>query len=175
MVSQCRIITIMKIIVGLGNPGDKYVENRHNVGQMVVDRIQGAESREQGAGSRFLKLETFMNKSGEAIKKALDFYKLTPSDLILVHDDLDIRLGDFKIEVGRGPKQHNGVISVEEELGTKDFLRVRVGVDNRDQRTEIREPGDKYVLADFSNDEKKVLDGVIEKILEELKTRHEID
>lgn len=116
-----------------------------------------------------------MNKSGEAIKKALDFYKLTPSDLILVHDDLDIRLGDFKIEVGRGPKQHNGVISVEEELGTKDFLRVRVGVDNRDQRTEIREPGDKYVLADFSNDEKKVLDGVIEKILEELKTRHEID
>jgi len=122
-----------------------------------------------------------MNESGVAIRNAMSFYKLGVEDLILIHDDLDIRLGEYKIEMGRGPKQHNGVTSVEEELGTRDFLRVRVGIDNRNLRTQestnpgVRIMGEKYVLENFTEDERVILDGVIVKIVDELKTKHAIE
>lgn len=164
----------MKLIVGLGNPGDKYKGNRHNVGQMVLEGIQRSGIRDQGSEIRLLRPETFMNESGVAVRKAMNFYKLGVEDLIVIHDDLDIRLGEYKIDMARGPKQHNGVTSVEEELGTKDFLRVRVGVDNRDQSSGIRVQGDKYVLEDFTDEERVILDGVIEKIVDELKMKYAI-
>lgn len=164
----------MKLIVGLGNPGDKYKGNRHNVGQMVLEGIQRSGIRDQGSEIRLVRPETFMNESGVAVRKAMNFYKLGVEDLIVIHDDLDIRLGEYKIDMARGPKQHNGVTSVEEELGTKDFLRVRVGVDNRDQSSGIRVRGDKYVLEDFTDEERVILDGVIEKIVDELKMKYAI-
>lgn len=164
----------MKLIAGLGNPGDKYRGNRHNVGQMVLEGIQRSEIRDQRLEIRLLRPETFMNESGVAVRKAMNFYKLGVADLIVVHDDLDIRLGEYKIDMARGPKQHNGVTSVEKELGTKDFLRVRVGVDNRDQSLGIRVQGDKYVLEDFTDEERTILDGVIEKIVDELKMKYAI-
>lgn len=161
----------MKLIVGLGNPGDKYKGNRHNVGQMVLEGIQGSEFRDQRSEIRLVRPETFMNESGVAVRKAMNFYKLGVEDLIVIHDDLDIRLGEYKIDMARGPKQHNGVTSVEEELGTKDFLRVRVGVDNR---VGERTPGERYVLEDFTDEERVILDGVIEKIVDELKMKYAI-
>lgn len=161
----------MKLIVGLGNPGDKYKGNRHNVGQMVLDGIQRSGIRDQRSEIRLLRPETFMNESGVAVRKAMNFYKLGVEDLIVIHDDLDIRLGEYKIDMARGPKQHNGVTSVEEELGTKDFLRVRVGVDNR---VGERTPGERYVLEDFTDEERVILDGVIEKIVDELKMKYAI-
>ena len=164
----------MKLVVGLGNPGDKYKGNRHNVGQMVLDRIQRSEDRDQRTGIKLSKTGTFMNESGNAVRKAMNFYKLGVEDLIIIHDDLDIRLGEYKIDMGRGPRQQNGVISVEEALGTKEFLRVRVGVDNRDQSSGIRVQGDKYVLEDFTDEERVILDGVIEKIVDELKMKYAI-
>jgi len=170
----------MKIIVGLGNPGDKYAKNRHNVGWMVLDAIQRKGVRDQGSEIRLLKPDVFMNESGIAVRKAVNFYKVLPTDIILIHDDLDIKLGEFKIEMARGPKQHNGVASVEKELGTKDFLRVRVGVDNRNPRSQestnlsIRIPGEKYVLENFTEDERRILGGVIVKIVDELKIKYAI-
>jgi len=170
----------MKIIVGLGNPGDKYAKNRHNVGWMVLDAIQRSGVRDQGSEIRLLKPDVFMNESGIAVRKAVNFYKVLPTDIILIHDDLDIKLGEFKIEMARGPKQHNGVASVEKELGTKDFLRVRVGVDNRNPRSQestnlsIRIPGEKYVLENFTEDERRILGGVIVKIVDELKIKYAI-
>ena len=164
----------MKLVVGLGNPGDKYKGNRHNVGQMVLDRIQGSGVRDQRTGIKLSKTGTFMNESGNAVRKAMNFYKLGVEDLIIIHDDLDIGLGEYKIDMGRGPRQHNGVTSVEEALGTKEFLRVRVGVDNRDQSSGIRVQGDKYVLEDFTDEERVILDGVIEKIVDELKMKYAI-
>lgn len=156
----------MKLIVGLGNPGDKYKGNRHNVGQMVLEGLINLKD------TKLVRPETFMNESGVAVRKAMNFYKLGVEDLIVIHDDLDIRLGEYKIDMARGPKQHNGVTSVEEELGTKDFLRVRVGVDNRTM--EPRTPGEKYVLEDFTDEERAILDGVIEKIVDELKMKYAI-
>ena len=109
-----------------------------------------------------------MNQSGQAISKVLDFYKVGFDNLTVVHDDLDIRLGEFKIQKGKGPKVHNGVSSVEEAIGTSDFVRVRIGVDNRP--LENRMPGKNYVLQDFSPEELEVITGqVFPQVVEELK------
>ena len=165
----------MKLIVGLGNPGDEHKENRHNVGFMVVDRLAEEAEWESKFEALILKSrdcllvkpQTFMNNSGTAVKKIMNFYKLNIDDLVVVHDDLDIRLAEYKIQEGVGPKVHNGLTSVEERLGTKDFWRVRVGVDNRPVG-EARTPGDEYVLADFTSEEKEIIEGVIEKVVKEL-------
>lgn len=173
----------MKLIIGLGNPGEKYSNNRHNVGQMLVDRLQSTVySHSSWENNRKLdavvcspksvdvllaKPLAFMNDSGEAIQKLVNFYKVDLNDLYIVHDDLDIRLGAYKIQKGKGPKIHNGVNSVEESLGTPEFWRVRVGVDNRD--TKNRMPGEAYVLQDFTEDELEILNEVLSKVVKELK------
>jgi PTH1 family peptidyl-tRNA hydrolase len=146
----------MKLIIGLGNPGEKYKNNRHNVGHMVADKLKAK------------KTDTFMNDSGVFVKKMFKARGLTPNDLYIIHDDLDIKLGEFKIQFGKGPKLHNGLESIENELGTTDFWRVRVGVDNRDP--ENRTSGEEYVLQDFTSEEKIVLDVVIKEICKKLVT-----
>lgn len=153
-----------KLIVGLGNPGERYKNNRHNIGFVVLDRLKDKLNEEKEL--YFLKPDTFMNKSGLAVAKIKNFYKINEEDVYVIHDDLDIRLGEYKIQLGVGPKVHNGVDSVEKELGTSNFWRVRIGVDNRDQ--EHRIPGEDYVLKDFSREEREVLAEVIDKITDEL-------
>ena len=168
----------MKLIVGLGNPGKEYEGMRHNVGFVVLGalivRFQvsgfGKFQRFDGELARvgdvlLLKPMTFMNRSGVSIKKVMQFYKIKSDDLWVVHDDLDIELGRFKIQKGKGPKQHNGVLSVETELGTKDFWRVRVGVENRRDR---QVSGEKYVLMKFDEEEKQRLTKVVREVVEEL-------
>jgi PTH1 family peptidyl-tRNA hydrolase len=105
-----------------------------------------------------------MNNAGEAVKKVFDKYDI--EEFVLFHDDLDIRLGDYKIQKGKSPKGHNGVKSVEKKLGTKDFWRVRLGVDNRPEGSKI--PGEEYVLEKFEKDEKEILKGVCVEACEEL-------
>ncbi|HLL60454.1 MAG TPA: aminoacyl-tRNA hydrolase [Candidatus Nitrosocosmicus sp.] len=181
----------MKLIVGLGNPGTKYEKNRHNVGFMMLDHVRQVLSTKYevlNSDVRFsnnkkfnadicevnisnevvvlVKPQTFMNRSGEAVAKITTFYKLPTTNLIVIHDDLDIRLGEYKIQIGKGPMIHNGLISIEERLGAKDFIRVRVGVDNRDLENRI--PGDEYVLADFRREERKMLEEVFNNISKEL-------
>lgn len=172
----------MKVVVGLGNPGEEYVNNRHNVGFMVIDELANgiwrmAYGEKPSWESKFeslilksadyllVKPQMFMNRSGEAVAKLVNFYKVEWGDLWIVHDDLDIRLGEYKIQRGVGPKVHNGLTSVEEQLGRCDFWRVRVGVDNRPVG-EARTPGDEYVLSDFTAGERKIVEGVIGKLVE---------
>jgi len=136
----------MKLVVGLGNPGVKYALTRHNVGFLFIDYL--VENHLIDKQIKTLKPDTFMNRSGLAVVKELQFYKLKPADLIVIHDDLDLRLGEYKIQLGKGPKLHNGVESVEQSLGSKEFWRIRIGVDNRDP--EKRVSGEHYVLQPFT-------------------------
>jgi len=155
----------MKLIVGLGNPGGKYKNTRHNVGFLVAEALQKTKLPKDFVVK---KSDKFMNESGSFVKKMVDQYKIDPSNLYIVHDDLDIKLGEYKIQFGVGPKVHNGVNSVEETLGTKYFWRVRVGVDNR--KSDNRISGEDYVLEDFTGDERKILDTIIKELCKKLVT-----
>lgn len=134
----------MKLIIGLGNPGRQYESTRHNIGFMVVDKLE----RELAAGVPpawqkdekknvltarigevlLVKPQTFMNKSGFAVKALMDFYKLTPADVWVVHDDMDLPLGKIKIREKGGSAGHNGVQSIIDLLKTDAFVRFRLGI-----------------------------------------------
>ena len=173
----------MKFIVGLGNPGKKYEGTRHNVGFMVLDRLIGTgEWRESKKGklvyrwARFdgkevelVKPLTFMNKSGEAVAYVkrkhpdMDF-----NDLYVVHDDLDIVLSKFKLQKGRGPREHNGLQSIYERLGGRDFWHVRVGIENRSGEDK-KIPGEAYVLQKFTDVEKETIEKAAGRVVIRLK------
>lgn len=159
----------MKYIVGLGNPGEKYDRTRHNAGFMFIDRLLGrfehfhltkkleltsveAEiySIEKGGEKLYtlIKPLSFMNLSGAPVKQIMK--KLGEGELILAHDDLDIELGKYKVQMGKSPMGHNGINDIEKVLGTTDFQRVRLGVDSRETR-DI--PGEDYVLMKMTEDE----------------------
>ena len=160
----------MKIIVGLGNPGEKYRNNRHNVGYTVVDKLSRMV---KGRWLMVKKTNVFMNESGLAVKKLIDHYLLAIDHLYVVHDDLDLPLGTWKIQFAKGPKDHGGINDIEQKLGTENFWRIRVGIDNRkpeslDCARDRASWGEEYVLQDFSEDEKKILKEVINKICKKL-------
>lgn len=167
----------MKLIVGLGNIGREYSNTRHNAGFMAIDKLlAGQVARLDGkfeaevfkSGEMLLvKPTTFMNESGRAVRKILDFYKLSINDVVVIHDDLDIKLGEYKIQKGVGPKIHNGVTSVEECLGSKDFLRVRVGINNR-ELDPFGGSGSDYVLTRFKENEIEEVNDVLEEAMDEL-------
>lgn len=159
----------MKVIIGLGNPGVEYAQTRHNAGILFVDYLASLSSSDYGwrkhfdalifktADSVLVKSKSiFMNESGKLLQG------LPSGELYLVHDDLDIRLGEYKIQKGVGPKVHYGIQSIEETLGRTDFWRIRIGIDNRDLANRI--PGDTYVLQKFSPEEKLILEGVLNEI-----------
>lgn len=172
----------MKCIVGLGNPGEKYKNNRHNIGQMFIDYLIEKLSKKGEPFVEEKKLQvvsyklqdivlakplTFMNLSGQAVKRLVTSYKLqVTSDLIVVHDDLDIPLGKFKIQKGVGPLLHNGLESIEKAIGTKEFLRIRIGVDNRPLENRI--DGETYVLQNFLPEERKITLATFPKIFARL-------
>jgi PTH1 family peptidyl-tRNA hydrolase len=149
------------LVAGLGNPGREYARNRHNVGWMVVDELarrhggswrakfngQLAEIRIDGHKVALLKPETFMNDSGRAIQAAMKFFKLDPDAVLVVHDEGDLELGRLQARIGGGAGGHNGLRSVAQQLGTPEFMRLRVGV-GRPERGDPRPLAD-FVLADF--------------------------
>ncbi len=169
----------MYFFIGLGNPEEKYQKNRHNVGRIFLDYlIKKLESwkveklKEEkyyhltiiqsstNQSLAFVKPKTYMNQSGIAIKELLYHFKtLKPSNFIIIHDDLDIPLGKFKIQKAEGPKRHNGLESIEKTTGAKDFWRIRIGIDNRPP--ENRLPGETYVLQDFLPQENQLLENEI--------------
>lgn len=168
----------MKVIVGLGNPGEKYGKNRHNVGFMVLDKLgvdhPFAFAKKFNAEIALTKTyilvkpQTFMNDSGDSVCAICRFYKIKNEDLYIVHDDLDIKIGNYKIQHGKGPQVHNGLLSIEEKLGTDQFWNVRVGVENRAVRGNKGIPGVVYSLQDFNPEERLIVAGVIDKIVDEL-------
>ena len=177
----------MKIIIGLGNPGAEYAGTRHNAGIMLVEVLSAGGKRLSNYGWRRKKsifmYETkglvlvktagvFMNESGRMAGEVLGNRQWALGDLYIAHDDLDIRLGEYKIQLGKGPREHNGVLSVERALGTKEFWRVRIGVDNRGELSFAPQGGASegrdYVLEKFLPAEKQVIERVLEKIAHEL-------
>jgi PTH1 family peptidyl-tRNA hydrolase len=184
----------MKLIVGLGNPGETYRLNRHNAGFMFVEYFAKALEKEDGrvlrewhadsySESDILKMEhegtglliakplAFMNKSGAAVRTLMKTNNIGPENLVVAHDDLDIPLGKFRIVKGYGPKLHNGIESIENHLHMKDFLRVRIGVDNRPPR-QHRTPGIDYVLQDFTAPELQSLMGNFEQMRNLLRSEY---
>jgi PTH1 family peptidyl-tRNA hydrolase len=158
----------MKLIVGLGNPGIEYENTRHNVGFIILDAMIKENQMEwekwnnslisRSNTSIFAKPQTFMNDSGVAIKALVNFFKIKPQEIYVIHDDLDIPLGKWKLQKGVGPKVHNGINSIENELGTQEFWRIRIGIDNRDSENRIA--GEEYVLQKFLSDENHILENV---------------
>ena len=153
----------MKLIVGLGNPGAKHKNNRHNIGHIVAENLKS-----QIPNAKIIKTDVFMNESGRFVKSLYTKYKILDTDLYIIHDDLDLSLGTYKIQKGRGPKDHKGLNSIYEVLGTKDFWHVRVGVDNRSPEERIS--GEEYVLQDFTDKEKKIVTGAVGEICRRLAT-----
>jgi peptidyl-tRNA hydrolase, PTH1 family len=164
-----------RIVVGLGNPGPEYAGNRHNLGAKVVDLLAEQRGDRFKKGARgfadvvetrigdervvLAKPRSYMNESGGRVKAVLNFYKVSPEQLIVVHDELDIPFAQVRLKVGGGPGGHNGVRSVDAALGTKDYARVRVGIGRPPGRMD---PAD-FVLRDFSAAERKELPLLIER------------
>jgi len=167
----------MYLIVGLGNPGEDYEKTRHNAGFLFINKLAGKEKYEVDRkmeaevlkkGDLILaKPYTFMNDSGRSVRKIVDYYKLSIENVVIVHDDLDIAFGEYKIQKEKGPKVHNGIKSVEQYLGRVDFLRVRIGIDNRQPGVSYGTGAD-YVLSKMSKEELKEIDGTMDEVIKEL-------
>ena len=146
----------MILIVGLGNPGKKYQNTRHNVGFRVIDELKSFDLKKV----RLAKPKTFMNLSGKAIKSLVRKYKLPTANLLVVHDDMDLPLGEIRIVKNRGSAGHKGVESIIRELKTNNFIRFRIGIKTR--KSEIKN-AEKFVLQKFNKEEEKIIKEVIEK------------
>lgn len=175
----------MKIIVGLGNPGLEYQNNRHNVGYQVVDSLARKRKikfivvkkclAELAKNDQLIlvKAHTFMNESGKAVQAVLSYFKNqikkqvnTYPDLIIIHDDLDLTLGNYKIQFAKGPKIHQGLQSIYQYLKTQQFWHIRIGVDSREGLR--KQTGADYVLANFNQQEQKVIKNVILEVIKEI-------
>jgi len=177
----------MKLIVGLGNPGRGYADNRHNVGFMclrhfaktqriTLDKKQGQARIGTGemAGNKVLlaRPQTFMNLSGEAVSRLISKFKINTDDIMVIHDDLDLPLGTIRIRRGGSSGGHKGINSIIAETGKRDFIRIRVGIgrptmpenDARNKENEIVD----YVLSDFTPEEKPIITSVIPRVSEAL-------
>ncbi|MBT3419034.1 MAG: aminoacyl-tRNA hydrolase [Candidatus Magasanikbacteria bacterium] len=177
----------MKLIVGLGNPGTKYVRTRHNIGFMALDRLCEEWSKTNtlsswslsrkfnaetcggtinGVKVLLLKPTTYMNASGQAVQLAAHFYKIPPRDIIVVHDDKDILLGTLKVQFERGHGGHNGIRSIIDHLHSKSFHRIRLGIASTNPRKMQNTAS--FVLRPFGLLERKHVRLLIEKAEEEI-------
>ena len=167
----------MKLIVGLGNPGSQYRNNRHNVGYMVADMFAISEGHSWKYSKEFLsytiktkdfiliKPANFMNQSGECVRLIANYYKIAADDILVVHDELDLEFGKIRLSVSGSAAGHHGVESVTKSLGTAEYVRLRIGIGKPEVGS-----GSKYVLEDFVDEEKNKLADVIAKSEEALKS-----
>jgi PTH1 family peptidyl-tRNA hydrolase len=167
---------MVKLIVGLGNPGEKYSSTRHNVGFMVVDKIfekYSASNFQKKFNSEFmeirvnnckvflLKPHTYMNLSGRAVFECANFYKIPSEDVLVIYDDLDLELGKIKVRQNGGSGGHNGIKSIDECLD-KNYMRLRIGITKPiNKQMDISS----YVLTKFNEDEKELMDNVFTSVI----------
>ncbi len=169
----------MFLVVGLGNPGKNYATHRHNVGFMVVEdlaaRVRADSFREKFSGlmarasfgdeqAYLLEPQTYMNESGRSVQPALAFHKITPTNLIVVHDELDVPFGQVRLKVGGGHAGHNGLRSIMAHVGTGDFIRLRVGI-GRPPPVFTGDVAD-YVLSSFDSVERTNLQEILKQASE---------
>lgn len=156
------------LVAGLGNPGNEYENTYHNVGRIAEDAISeelhfvtagtGTFAFAKSDGFIFIHPLVFMNESGIALRDALRYFSLKPNQVLIIHDDADIPLGEVKIQFGRGEAGHHGIESIAKLVGTKDFWRARVGIEQRTYLTKKRIRAEKYVLKPISGAHKKILE-----------------
>lgn len=154
----------VKLLIGLGNPGDTYKGNRHNIGFIILDALaesfNAAPWRKNFNGSwteiklgqnriMLLKPLTYMNNSGNPVADCASFYKISPEDILVIHDELDLPLGKLKVKQGGGHGGHNGIKSIAARLG-KDFYRLRIGIGHPGDKNQVSD----YVLGNFTSEEK---------------------
>jgi PTH1 family peptidyl-tRNA hydrolase len=164
----------MKVLVGLGNPGGKYEQNRHNAGFMAVDaiasyykapswrkRFQGFATELEIGGQKclLLKPSTYMNESGRAVTEAASFYKLAPGDVIVFHDELDLEPGKIRVKTGGGHAGHNGLRSISAHIGN-EYRRVRIGIGHPGSRDVVVH----YVLHDFARADREWLEPLFDSM-----------
>ena len=170
----------MRLIVGLGNPGDRYASTRHNIGFMALDRIaqaygiavgkKGFQSL-HGSGKVgeckviLVKPQTFMNRSGEAVGEVAAYFRISPCDMLVIYDDIDLPFGRLRVRGGGGSGGQRGMASIISTLGTDEFPRVRVGI-GRPEGGDVSG----YVLSAFNSDERKVLDTVVGRVADAVET-----
>ena len=175
----------MKIIIALGNPGQQYANTRHNAGFIIADELQKSlvfsefeknskfdalvcEKNLGGEKIILAKPQSFMNNSGQVVRKMLDFFKIPKENLMVLHDDLDIELGAFKISTDSSAAGHNGVQSIIDNLGSQQFKRIRIGIEGSEKKKDRIIPGDVFVLQDFSKEELELIKKLAKKIVGEL-------
>lgn len=158
----------MTLIAGLGNPGTKYENNRHNIGFLAIDKIAKNLSLQLKEKSDFkaifskdnetlyVKPLTYMNLSGESISKIKNYYKVENKNIIIIHDDLDLPFGTIKFKIGGSHGGHNGLRSIDSHIG-QDYIRVRVGIGKPERKEMVAH----YVLSDFNKDETNTLQDII--------------
>lgn len=168
----------LTLLVGLGNPGPEYAGNRHNVGFMALEaiakrngfanpksRFQGITAEGRIAGRKVLGLKplTYMNRSGDSVAAAAQFYKIAPSDVIVLYDEIDLAPAKLRVKQGGGAAGHNGIRSIDRAIGP-DFWRVRIGVGHPGQKELVHG----YVLHDFAKADRAWLDPMLEAIADEI-------
>ncbi|MBT3280520.1 MAG: aminoacyl-tRNA hydrolase [Campylobacteraceae bacterium] len=158
----------MFLIAGLGNPGEKYSHNRHNIGFLIIDKIIKNLTTNninnpnfksicyKAPNTIYAKPQTFMNLSGESIIAIADYYDISNDNIIIIHDDIDLEFGSLKFKIGGGHGGHNGLRSIDSHCG-KDYIRVRVGVGKPSSKSDVAN----FVLSDFSKEEFKELNDTI--------------
>lgn len=163
----------MFLLVGLGNPGARYASTRHNIGFGVADRLaDGLSFKERFSGQYaaldaapdrlgILKPLTFMNESGRSVRAACDFFRIVPAQVIVAHDELDLEFGDVRLKQGGGEAGHNGLRSISSHLGTKDYIRLRIGIGR--PSGEFKGRGADFVLQAFAQSEAASLGGMIDR------------
>lgn len=156
------------LIVGLGNPGTAYLNTRHNVGFMAVDVLAGTDAvwkkEKKSLISKtenviFAKPQTFMNLSGLAVQALMTFYKIPLENLVVIHDDIDLKIGDVREKTGGGSAGHNGIKSIDAAVG-RDYHRIRIGVGRSDQPMDTSD----WVLGRFSSEDLEIINNTIKKI-----------
>jgi len=165
----------MKVIVGLGNPGQKYLLTRHNLGFMLIDALSTKSSFQKKHQSLIQKIlfesqsillvkpQTFMNLSGQAVQQIVNFYKISLEDLIVVHDDKDLSFGTIKLQKNRGHGGHKGIKDIHQTLQSQNYCRLKMGV--LDSSLQKQKTAD-FVLADFTKEEQKQIPDILKKALQ---------
>ena len=167
----------MKLIVGLGNPGKEYVNTRHNIGYSFVDYYLDKKFGDVNWTKKFdgkytqvvvdkekvifLKPETFMNLSGNSVKKIVDYFDISIDDILVISDDLDLLVGNFKLRLDGSCGGHNGLRDIENKLGTSEYKRLKIGISN-DKSSDTKD----YVLGKFSKDELDIYKDLFSKLCE---------
>ena len=171
----------MKLIVGLGNPGRSYANNRHNIGfsclnhfarthNIKFDKKQGLARTGTGKVANnelvLARPQTYMNSSGRSVSRLVQRFNINLNDLLVIHDDLDLPLAKIRISHGSSSGGHKGIDSIIQELGNQDFIRIRVGIGRPDKAEISEEDIIAYVLSDFTPDEKQAIARVIPRVSE---------